>query len=305
VGNEIWGSWVRGHSDAETYARNYLRYAAAMKAVDPSIRLIAVGDNDLAWDRTVVKIAGPQIDYLAVHHYYGVEEMRGDVLNLMAHPLHYADFYCQLTDLIHELVPGRDIQLAINEWNTFLPVPEEHSMESALYAGRLMNVLERSSVVAMSAVSDMVNGWPGGVIQASGDRVFVTPTYLVNQLYAEHLGRERVAIQVESPTFNSSSEGKSVPILDVVASRSAEQHQLFIKAVNTDRKHALSAAIAIRGASVASNGTLESVWGEADAANSFRTPQAISLHKAAFRAATQFHITLPAGSVSVITVNLP
>jgi alpha-N-arabinofuranosidase len=42
VGNEIWGDWVRGHSDAETYARNYNRYAKAMRAVDPSIKLIAL-----------------------------------------------------------------------------------------------------------------------------------------------------------------------------------------------------------------------------------------------------------------------
>ena len=32
LGNEIWGDWVRGHSDAETYARNYLRYREAMLA---------------------------------------------------------------------------------------------------------------------------------------------------------------------------------------------------------------------------------------------------------------------------------
>ena len=28
LGNEIWGDWVRGHSDAATYARHYVRYAA-------------------------------------------------------------------------------------------------------------------------------------------------------------------------------------------------------------------------------------------------------------------------------------
>ena len=31
IGNEIWGNWVRGHSDADTYARNYKRYAKAMR----------------------------------------------------------------------------------------------------------------------------------------------------------------------------------------------------------------------------------------------------------------------------------
>ncbi|HSB76293.1 MAG TPA: hypothetical protein VLC12_11630, partial [Terriglobales bacterium] len=111
VGNEIWGSWVRGHSDAQTYAHNFLRYADAMRAVDPSIQLIAVGDNNLDWDRTVLRIAGSQIDYLAIHHYYGAREMGGDALNLMAHPLHYQAFYRRLQELIRELAPGRDIKL--------------------------------------------------------------------------------------------------------------------------------------------------------------------------------------------------
>src|SRR5260370_2913908 len=47
VGNEIWGDWVRGHSDANTYAENFERYAAAMSGVDPSIHLIAFGDNNM------------------------------------------------------------------------------------------------------------------------------------------------------------------------------------------------------------------------------------------------------------------
>ena len=58
LGNEIWGDWVRGHTDAATYARNYVRYQQAMRAVDPSIEFIAVGDNDMAWNRTVLRTAG-------------------------------------------------------------------------------------------------------------------------------------------------------------------------------------------------------------------------------------------------------
>jgi alpha-L-arabinofuranosidase len=305
VGNEIWGSWVRGHSDAETYARNYLRYADAMKAVDPSIKLIAVGDNSLDWDRTVLQIAGKKIDYLAIHHYYGTEEMKGDVSNLMAHPLHYADFYKQVAALIHEAVPDHEIKLAINEWNTSLPLPEQHSMESALYAARLLDVLERSNEVAMSAVSDMVNGWSGGVIQASRHGVFVTPTYLVNELYAEHLGGVRVAALVQSPTFSSTQVGNSVPFLDVAASRSADGRQLFIKAVNTDRKHPLSTSIEIVGVKIGPSGTLETVSGAgADGVNSFRTPRAVFVSKASFKASTSFLVGLPEASVSVITVDL-
>jgi alpha-N-arabinofuranosidase len=303
IGNEIWGSWVRGHSDAETYARNFLRYAEAMKAVDPSIKLIAVGDNDLDWDRTVLRIAGTQMDYLAIHHYYGTEEMKGDPLNLMAHPLSYGRLYQEVAKLTHEVVPGREIKLAINEWNTSLPVPAQHSMESALYGARLMNVFERSEIVAMSAVSDMVNGWSGGVIQAGRDRVFVTPTYLINQLYNEHLGRERLASRVESPTVDTSKEGKGVPILDVVASRSADGKHLYIKAVNTDRDRALTTTIEVKGSAAINDGTIEKLGGDAKAANSFRTPDAITISKTSLKGGEKVHVILPKASVSVITLS--
>ena len=48
----------------------------------------------------------------------------------------------------------------------------------------------------MTAVSDLVNGWSGGIIQASRHDVFVTPTYLVIRLYNETLGRDRLAARV-------------------------------------------------------------------------------------------------------------
>ena len=140
IGNEIWGDWVRGHSDAQTYAKNLNRYVEKMRAVDPSITIIATGDNDLKWNETVLRIAGNNIDYLSVHHYYGQAEMKGDANNLRARPLHYEQFYLQMKQMFQELVPGHKIKLAVNEWNTTLPLPAQHSMQSAIYAARLMNV---------------------------------------------------------------------------------------------------------------------------------------------------------------------
>jgi len=49
-----------------------------MRAVDPAIRVIACGDNDMSWNRTVLRRAGASIDYLSIHHYYGTWEMGGD-----------------------------------------------------------------------------------------------------------------------------------------------------------------------------------------------------------------------------------
>jgi len=221
----------------------------------------------------------------------------------MAHPLHYEKFYKELRQVMRELVPGREILLNINEWNTSLPVPRQHSMEAALYAARLLNVFERSDIVAMSAVSDMVNGWSGGVIQSSRTKVFVTPTYLVNELYSRRLGTQRIAMQVESPTFDTTLEGKHVPFLDVVVSRAPDGKELFIKAVNTDAEHAMRTSIRLLGASVAEDATWETINGASlSAANSFSSPKAVSLEVRTIKTGPEFLVEFPAHSVSVITL---
>jgi alpha-N-arabinofuranosidase len=306
LGNEIWGDWVRGHSDAETYARNYLRYREAMLAVDPTLRFIAVGDNDMAWNRTLLSRAGAQIDYLAIHHYYGLNDAQREYGNLMARPLFYERFYRDLSGVIAELAPGRAIRLIVNEWNTALPVPRQHSMESALYGARLMNVFERSGdVVEMTAVSDLVNGWSGGIIQASRHDVFVTPTYLAMRLYTEHLGTDRLAVRVSSPGFDSSLEGSHVPALDIVASRAADGRQLFVNAVNTSRDAAMTTTVTLTGAVPGATGTMQTVNGDSlEAANSFRTPEAVTVRTTSFRTGPTFTIRLPPHSVSVLTLPL-
>ena len=304
IGNEIWGNWVRGHSNAETYARNYLRYAKAMRAVDPSIKLIAVGDNNMSWNETVLRIAGEQIDYLAVHHYYGRREMGDDRMNLMARPLFFERFYEQLEQTMRELVPGRQIKLAINEWGLDLPTQQQYSLESALYSARLMNVFERSGeIVEMSAVSDLVNGWPGGIIQAGRHGVFVSPIYLVNQLYNEHRGNDRLAATVNGPTFNTSREGGNVPYLDVVVNRAPSR--IFIKAVNTHRTAAITTTIDVQGATLGQRAEVKTITAASlKSSNDFLQPDAVFIKKTTLPVRRPFVLTLPKHSVTVISVSV-
>jgi alpha-L-arabinofuranosidase len=303
VGNEIWGDWVRGHSDATTYASNLLRYAAAMRAVDKNIQLIAVGDNDTNWNNTVLRLAGSQIDYLSIHHYYMENEMDGDPRNLMARPLHYERFYGEMRRWVRELVPQRRITLAINEWGLGLPTDRAHSIEAALYAARLMNVFERNSdFIAMTAVSDLVNGWPGGIIQASRHGLFVTPIYLVNQLYREHQGAERLAVTVQSPTFNTTREGKNVPYLDVVASRNTNGSELFLKAVNVHPTQALDVEVQMDRQQLGPEGELSLITANAGIYNSFRTPNIISIRRSKIPVNSRFQLNLPKESIAVLRI---
>ncbi|MEW6159521.1 MAG: alpha-L-arabinofuranosidase C-terminal domain-containing protein [Verrucomicrobiota bacterium] len=302
VGNEIWGHWVRGHSDARTYAANFLRYAEAMRAVDPKIQLIAVGDNNPNWNRTVLKLAGSKMDLLAVHHYYTAREMKGDPLNLMARPLTYEKFYREMRIFLKGLELGRPVQLAINEWGLDIPEPRQHSIEAALFGARLLNVFERNSdLIAMSAVSDLVNGWPGGIIQASRHDVFTTPTYLVNQLYREATGPERVEANVECPTYDTSQEGKAIPYLDVVASRPHDRSEMFIKAVNTHPSATLLVRIEIQGWEPAPVAELAGIMASSlDQANSFQNPSAVTIRRLSIQFRPSFALKLPKHSIWVL-----
>jgi alpha-N-arabinofuranosidase len=277
-----------------------------MKAVDPSIKIIATGDNNVEWNRTVLTIAGKNIDYLSIHHYYGDKETKGDINNLWARPLHYERFYHEMQQIIRELVPGRDIKLAINEWNTTFPPARQHSMESAVYAARLMNVFERTGdLVQMSAVSDLVNGWTGGIIQASRHGVFVTSTYLVNALYASHLGCDRLSSTLRGPTFDSSLEGKAVPTLDVVVSRSRDGKQIYIKAVNTDPANAIATRVSLTGVAIAGQAKLETINSESlTTANDFSHPDSVRVTTRQFEAGASFTVMLPEHSLSVITLEV-
>ena len=168
-----------------------------------------------------------------------------------------------------------------------------------------MNVFERSGdVVQMSAVSDMVNGWTGGIVQASRHSLFFTATYLVNRLYASHLGRERLSSSLEGPTFDSTLEGVGVPVIDAVTSRSADGRQMFIKLVNTDPSHAISLQVKVTGVRIAERARVETLNGEGlTAANDFAHPELVRISQNTVSTSPSFVVDLPEHSVSVISVD--
>ncbi len=273
-----------------------------MRAVDPSIKVIAVGDNDMTWNRTVLQRAADRVDYLAIHHYYGRRDMQGDLKNLLARPLHYETFYRDVQSLLEPLAQNRRPRLAINEWGLDLPESQQYSVLSALYGARLMNVFERSEVVGMSAVSDLVNGWPGGIIQAGRHGVFVTPIYLVNKLYASHRGADRLRTKVDGPTISTSREGDA-PAVDVVASRSADGRSIYVKAVNTDLERPMTVQISVRGTAVSSTATVDRVIADSlTAFNGFATPDAVRTTRSSIKAGSSFSLALPKHSIAVVTL---
>lgn len=90
IGNEIYvrqgafrAKW--GHTDVTTYAKGCVAFARAMEAIDPNIEVGAVAHtkpdfvspNDTRigsakpWNRTLLEVAGPYVDFLVPHVYSG------------------------------------------------------------------------------------------------------------------------------------------------------------------------------------------------------------------------------------------
>jgi len=166
-----------------------------------------------------------------------------------------------------------------------------------------MNVFERTGdLVEMSAVSDLVNGWPGGIIQAGRHNVFVSPIFLVNQLYSAHRGDVRLAAIVSGPTFNTSAEGANIPTLDAMASRTSDGKTIVIKAVNTSRTSSLATTINLQGATP-TRAELHTITAPSlTVANNFSQPDAVSIKTTTIASGRSFVVTLPKHSVSVIVL---
>jgi alpha-L-arabinofuranosidase len=68
IGNESWNKAANGSATAAQYRDDVIEFSKKMKAVDPTIKIIANGDVT-SWWSTVLPTASPYIDYLGVSEY--------------------------------------------------------------------------------------------------------------------------------------------------------------------------------------------------------------------------------------------
>jgi len=305
LGNEIFGDWVRGHTTAENYARAAVRYVNAMRTVDPSIRLITVGEGIMpeqeAWNSTVLKIAGPVIDYLAIHDYTSVSQnakAADPYAEVMAKAGEFEHGYRHTAELIAQLAPGRNIRQIVNEWNLFYGADTIQSMTGAVWAARMMNGFERDGdTVEANSISDLLNGWAGGVIQASRDRIYGTAQYYALKMYADHPGTDRLSITLESPELRP-----DVKTVDAVSTRSADGSRLFLKLSNAERTHSLSTVVELKSFAHTANVEMETLKaGSSNPRNTFSNPHALAPVHSTISCLKTCTVDLPANSVMILT----
>ncbi len=267
VGNEL---YLNG-SDAEkkitlppdVYAERFLSYASAMRAVDPSISLMAIGIAGSYnvpfgpypdWNKTVLAKAASEIDYIAVHNAYFPVIMNEkspvarDVYQAVwAAPEAVNRDLTELSRLISQHEKGRTINIAVTEWGPLYaildPVWFDHvkTLGSAVYVARMIQVLmshPRVKVANYFKFTDQTfMGW------VSAEHQPKVP-YFVIELFAKHFGSRLIATSINSPLYSSRKMGmanaeKNIPQLTAVASLNQNKDKLFVNIVNRawDKTH--------------------------------------------------------------------
>jgi alpha-N-arabinofuranosidase len=127
LGNELDGPWQIGHKTADEYGRLAQEAGKAMKLVDPSIELVAVGSSNAhmptfgEWEYRVLSHAYDEVDYISLHAYY--QEHDGDALSFLA-SANDMDYFIESVISTVDAVKAKrqtskSINLSFDEWNVW------------------------------------------------------------------------------------------------------------------------------------------------------------------------------------------
>jgi alpha-L-arabinofuranosidase len=279
--------WQIGNERAGAdYEARLPQFCEAMKAVDPSIQLLSSYPT-----AGVLEKAGKWLDWVCPHH-YSVADLAGTEADL-----------ADVRKLITQHAPGRRIKVGVTEWNTTAGDwgPRRTmlwTLENALWCARYHNLLHRNAdLVTIANRSNLTNSFCSGIIQTDNHRLYKTPTYYAQQLYATRAGTK--TLRIESPLPNNVAP-------DVSATLSPKGDELTLFAVNLSSREVVRP---IDLSAFGGEGREATVWtladtrraGEPDVTNSFATPERVVPVESKFRAAnTKFEFRFPAYSLTLL-----
>jgi alpha-L-arabinofuranosidase len=202
VGNEL---------GDEAYQKGVADFCKAMKAVDPSIKLMGAFPSP-----GLIRNAGEYLDYICPHHYecHHLSQREADIVNL--------------TKMIADNAPGRNIRFGITEWNTTagdwgLGRGMLWTLDNALWCSRYHNFMHRHcDTIEIANRSNLTDSFCCGIIQTNNRDLFKTPAYYAQQIYATHAGQHALK------TVDSDTDAN----VDISATVSEKGDRLAIFVVN-------------------------------------------------------------------------
>ncbi len=253
LGNET--SYSKERFDLNKAAQKTIEFSKAIRAVDPSVRLIGWGDS--GWAKQMIETAGDHFDYVAFHHMFdpGHENSNSIVFDNEYRKNPEAAWEVLMDGYkaheqkilrIREEVAPFGKPLALTECHYALRGRNRCEILSSWAAGvsyaRMMNLHERhGDLLKIATLADFCGTrWQVNavMIPVPDGRSFLMPVAKIMSLYRKHTGKEYLDVA-------------DVPAgLDVTASRS--ENTVYLHVVNTNRTKAVKSTFRL------DNGTIRS-----------------------------------------------
>ena len=273
IGNENWG--CGGLMRPEYYADLYRRYGIYCRQYGYNkLFKIACGprNDDYHWTDVLMSQTfmegNPrnQLHGLALHYYTVPGEVphRGSatVFNedewflTMKKALFMEELVSKHSAIMDKYDPRKKVALIVDEWGTWYDVEpgtnpgflyQQNTMRDAVVAGIHLNIFNNhSDRVRMANIAQTVNVLQS-VILTEGEKMVLTPTYHVFEMFKVHQGASLVPTIIESEDYATSRD--SVPAVSASASRD-DEGRIHLSLCNLDHAAEKSVTCEIAGAEV-------------------------------------------------------
>jgi alpha-N-arabinofuranosidase len=198
IGNEMYGDWQLGHMPLADYVKKHIQFAEAMKAVDPSIKVVAVGAVG-PWSETMLRDAANDMDLMSEHFYVGHKPgLLSHVSQMPSEVRRIADAHRKYWAAIPALAT-KEIPVALDEWNYWYgpeiygEIGTQYFLEDALGVAAALNEYARQTdVYFMANYAQTVNVI--GAIKTSKTAAVLDTTGVILALYRHHFGAIPAAV---------------------------------------------------------------------------------------------------------------
>jgi len=331
-GNESYvnaGKWIKelgvnGYGGlAEEYARRYLRFRAAMNAVDPRIKLGANIQHTIdPWNKPILRVAGKQIDFGIDHPYLpgftgkATPEMSRRIMEAcVARGAQLQKFYDDLNRLVQQETGRTDMPWVVTEYNALLtqqePVPYRFTLGNALGTAEHIRVMMRPrNRITLATFWNFANEF-WGIVRGyphRGERPVTQAPYYVFQLYKEHFGDTLIASQVSCGRWDFQGgygvPAQSVPHLTLNSAKRADG-TITLMIVNTNLDTDIETTIVVenRQPDGDTKAVARSLVGPGPLATNLASEPEVKVIKNAIRSTTDgWQLTLPKHSLTAVEI---
>ncbi|WP_316799797.1 alpha-N-arabinofuranosidase [Pedobacter frigidisoli] len=323
VGNENWG--CGGNMKADYYASLYNRYATFAKNYPgTNLKKIAGGPNvdDYNWTETLMKnISNNRMWGMSLHYYVvpGVWKDKGSAtqfderqyFSAMQKAIRMDTLIQRHSAIMDKIDPSKKVALVVDEWGIWTNVEagtnpgflyQQNSMRDALIAGATLNIFNsHADRVKMANLAQTVNVLQA-LILTEKNKMLLTPTYHVFDLYKIHQDAKLIPVALISPQYEFN--GQKIDAISVSASIDS-LGVTHISLVNMDSKKSISLRTVVESSDWKNVSGQIITSSEYTDHNTFEQPDKIvpKIFNGASKKGDHLEIILPPLSVVVLALN--